>query len=135
MDRAMVSSIFVSAVGLFTAVSVVYLLAWFSGAGQTKAQTMAFVSWLLGHVLLALNMRSDREPLLRLGILSNRLMILWGAAALVFVLVATMVPSVEKLLKTTALNAQEWALVIAVTLAGTFWIEIRKWLLWTSRQG
>ncbi len=128
MGKPMVISIFVSAVGLFAAVSAAYLVTWYSGAGQTKAQTMAFVTWLLGHVLLALNMRSEREPLLRLGFFSNRLMIVWGAATVAFVLLATVVPGVDRLLKTTALSAQEWTLAIGVALVGTFWMEIRKWL-------
>jgi P-type Ca2+ transporter type 2C len=124
----MVTGIFTSAAGLFAAVSVAYLVTWYSGADEVKAQTMAFVTWLVGHVLLALNMRSEREPLLRLGLFSNRLMVLWGAATIAFVLIATSVPGVERLLKTTPLDAQEWALAISVAVAGTFWVEVRKWL-------
>lgn len=128
MDRAMVSSIFSSAVGLFVAVSIAYLVTWYSGAGLVRAQTVAFVTWLLGHVFLALNLRSEQEPLLRLGLFSNRLMIGWGAATIAFVLFATLAPGVQRALRTGTLSGAEWLLVLGVTLAGTFWIEARKWL-------
>jgi Ca2+-transporting ATPase len=138
MDRAMVGSIFSSAVGLFAAVSVAYLVtlwaepqgkAWYSVAGLARAQTVAFVTWLLGHVLLALNMRSERQPIFQLGPFSNRLMVIWGAATIAFVLLVTRVPGVQTALKTVTLSSGEWALVIGTALAGTFWMEARKWLM------
>jgi Ca2+-transporting ATPase len=137
MDRAMVGSIFGSAAGLFAAVSVVYLVtlwaelqgeAWYSAASLARAQTAAFVTWLLGHVLLALNMRSERQPLLQLGLFSNRLMVIWGVATVVFVLLVTCVPGVQAALKTVALSGGDWTLAIGTALAGTFWMEGRKWL-------
>ena len=67
LDRSMVQSIFVSAAGLFAAVCGVYLATWYSGAGLITAQTMAFATWLLGHVFLAFNLRSEREPLVGRG--------------------------------------------------------------------
>jgi Ca2+-transporting ATPase len=139
MDRAMVGSIFGSAAGLFAAVSVVYLVtlwaepqggAGYSAASLARAQTAAFVTWLLGHMLLALNMRSERQPLFQLGLFSNRLMVIWGAATVAFVLLVTCVPGVQAALKTVALSRGEWTLAISMALAGTFWMEIRKWLIW-----
>jgi len=132
MNKAMVRSIFTSAAGLFAAVSLVYLVTWYSGAGLATAQTAAFVTWLLGHVFLALNLRSQREPLFRLGLFSNRLMGWWAAATVLFVLVVTFVPGVQMLFKTTSLSAGTWALAIAAALVGTFWIEVKKWV--TSRR-
>jgi Ca2+-transporting ATPase len=125
-DRAMVSSILTAAAGLFVAVSVVYLLAWYRGAGQAVAQTVAFAAWLLGHVLLAFNLRSERQPLVQVGFFSNRLMIVWGVAAVAFVLLATLVPPLQAVLKTASLSGAQWVLITGATLAGTFWLEIRK---------
>ncbi len=128
MSRSMVGSVFLSATGLFLAVSIAYLATWYSDAGLAIAQTTAFVTWLLGHVFLALNLRSERQPLLRLGFLSNRLMVLWGAAAILFALFATLTPGVQSALRTAALGAGQWALALVLAFVGTFWIEIRKWI-------
>ncbi len=129
MNTAMVRSIFSAAAGLFAAVSVAYLLTWYNGASLATAQTVAFVTWLLGHVLLALNLRSQREPLFRQGLFTNRLMIWWAAATVLFVLVVTFVPGVQMLIKTTPLSGGTWALVITAALMGTFWIEVKKWIV------
>ncbi len=131
MDGPMVRSILGASTGLFAAVSVVYLVTWYTSGGDlVRAQTVAFVAWLLGHVLLAINLRSEREPLSRLGFFSNRLMILWAVAAIAFVLFATLVLGVQNLLKTTTLSGQDWLLVLIATVIGTFWIEMRKVILW-----
>jgi Ca2+-transporting ATPase len=132
MNRAMVTSIFTSAAGLFAAVALSYLVTYYSGASLEEARTVAFTTWLLGHVLLALNMRSEREPLLRIGFFSNRLMIVWALATAVFVLLVTFVPWVQQALHTTHLSRQEWGLVIASSVLGTFWIEARKLLSYQS---
>jgi Ca2+-transporting ATPase len=131
LDGPMAASIFGAGAGLFAAVSVVYLLTWYgSGGNLVQAQTAAFVAWLLGHVFLALNLRSEREPLLRLGFFSNRLMILWAAAASAFALFAALVPGVQTLLKTVTLSGQDWLLIVIATVLGTFWIEIGKVISW-----
>jgi Ca2+-transporting ATPase len=126
MGQAMVTSIFVAAAGLFAAVSVAYLISWYGSHDLMRAQTMAFVTWLLGHVLLALNMRSERESLIRLGVLSNRLMLWWGAATIVVVIVMTSVPSVGALFRVARLDDREWAMAIIAAVVGTFWLEILK---------
>lgn len=133
MNRGMVASIFISAVGLFAAVSVAYLITWYSGAGQVQAQTTAFATWLIGHVLLAFNLRSEREPLLRLGLFSNRLMIVWAAATFLFVMIIAFVPGVQSAFKTGTLSSSEWVLVLVPAMVGTFWLEARKWLTTCSR--
>jgi Ca2+-transporting ATPase len=126
MDRSMLASIFSSAIGLSAAVSICYLVTWYRTQNLTEAQTMAFVAWLLGHIFLALNLRSEREPLLRLGIFSNRVMVIWAVATIGLLLFATLVPGVRGLFKVAPLSAAEWALALFSALVGTFWIEAGK---------
>jgi P-type Ca2+ transporter type 2C len=126
MDRPMLTLLFSAAAGLFAAVSLVYLVTSYSGAGVVKAQTMAFVTWILGHVLLAINLRSDREPLRRVGFFSNRAILVWAGAAIAFVLLATLLPPVRVSLKTSPLTPGDWALAAGAAIVGTFWLEARK---------
>jgi P-type Ca2+ transporter type 2C len=127
MDGAMVRSIFRAAMGLFAAVAVAYLVTWYSGAEPSRARMMAFVTWLLGHVFLAINLRSDQQPLLQVGVFSNRWMLGWSVATIAFALFATRVPGVTDVLTTEVLTGGEWALAGGAALAGTFWMEIWKW--------
>jgi len=133
MDRAMLITIFSSAAGLFGAVSLAYLTTWFARGDLSRAQTMAFVTWLFGHVLLALNMRSDREPIFQLGLLSNRVMVGWAVATAACAVGATSVPNLGALLRVLPLSGSEWALVIGAAVVGTFWREPVKLISWRRR--
>ncbi|MGD0309227.1 MAG: HAD-IC family P-type ATPase [Acidobacteriota bacterium] len=126
MDRPMLACIFSSAVGLFAAVSVSYLATWYRTHDLTEAQTMAFAAWLVGHIFLALNLRSEREPLVRLGYFSNHLMVIWATATLALLLFATLVPAVQGLFRVVPLSPTEWLLAAGATMIGTFWIEAKK---------
>jgi Ca2+-transporting ATPase len=129
MNRAMVQSIFSAAAGQFAATVLVYLVTWYSGAGLAVAQTAAFVTWLLGHVLLAFSMRSERMPLVRLGFFSNRVMLWWAMATVLFVLAVTFIPPVQALFKTTPLPSWLWLLAVVSALVGIGWREVMKWIL------
>jgi Ca2+-transporting ATPase len=128
LDRALLSILFGGAAGLAAAVSFVYLLTWYSGAGATTAHTAAFVTWLIGHVLLAFNFRTEREPVLRLGLFSNRVLLAWAGATLCFVLVVTLVPAIQTAVNTTTLSPATWVLILAASVVGTCWIEVAKWV-------
>jgi Ca2+-transporting ATPase len=126
LDRRMVASVFVSATGLFAAVFIAYYVAWSGSGDLVMAQTAAFVTWLFTHVLLAFNMRSERQPMYLLGPLSNRTMALWAASAMVFAVLVTEVPFLHGAIKTTFLPPEMWALIIGLAIAGSFWMELVK---------
>ena len=126
MGRAMWSSIFISALGLFLAVSVSYLFHFYRGYSLVQAQTAAFVAWMLGHVFLAFNMRSEKEPLYRVGFLSNKLMLIWAIITVLALLLVVNVAPLQEALKTTSLPGASWALILGITIVTTFWAEAKK---------
>jgi len=126
MNRSMLSGISMGALSLFVAVTANFLLVWFQTQNLTQAQTVAFATWMLGHILLALNFRSEKEPLVKLGFFSNKVMVLWAVLAAVTLIVGTSLPFVHDSLKITNLSLQDWALVILVSFAATFWMELKK---------
>jgi Ca2+-transporting ATPase len=134
MNRTMLVNIALGALSLFAAVSATYLFTWFSNQNLEFAQrlvlsqTIAFATWMLGHIFLALNFRSDKEPLLKLGLFSNKVMVLWALLAVGTLLVGTSLPFVNESLRITSLSLENWALVIAVAFVATFWIELKKLL-------
>ncbi len=126
MDRSMLTGIFAGAAGLFAAVAAAYLITWSRTGSLPTAQTMAFVTWLLGHALLALNMRSERAPLFRVGMFTNRLMWVWIAAVSVAAAAFVGLPFMREALKVTALSSGQWALAVGLALVGSFWQELVK---------
>ncbi|HVP92206.1 MAG TPA: cation-transporting P-type ATPase [Acidobacteriota bacterium] len=128
ITRGMLFSIFVSALTLFIAVSACYLLTYYWTGDLTRAQTVAFATWIFTHIFLAFNLRSERQPLFKSGIFSNKVMLGWALAAIATLLLATTVPALQTVLKTSTLTAFDWVLVLAVSFLSTFWIDFTKWV-------
>jgi Ca2+-transporting ATPase len=126
MNKTMQWNIFLGAVSLFAAVSINYLFVWYQTNNLAHAQTIAFATWMLGHIFLALNFRSEREPLTKLGLRSNKVMILWALLVVVTLLVGTNLPFIHNSLKITYLSLSDWGLVVGVSFLATFWIELKK---------
>jgi Ca2+-transporting ATPase len=87
---------------------------------------VAFATWMLGHIFLALNLRSDHTPLLKQGLLTNKNMLIWAIIALVVLVLAISTPFIQTSLQITELNLQSWVMVILVAFISTFWMEIKK---------
>ncbi len=129
MNKNMLTTLALGAISLFAAVTATYLFTWYqnpTSAGLQHAQTVAFATWMLGHILLALNLRSDREPLVKLGVLSNKVMVLWAVVVVVTLLVGTNLPLIANSLKITSLTLTDWAIVIVAAFVATFWMELKK---------
>ena len=126
MNRSMLITLFMGALSLFAAVSIAYLPTWYQTQDLALAQTVAFATWMVGHIFLALNFRSDKEPLVKLGFGSNRLMLLWALTIALALLAATNLPFMHAALKVTSLNLANWVTVLAVSFVSIFWMEIKK---------
>jgi TRAP-type mannitol/chloroaromatic compound transport system permease small subunit len=77
---------------MFVAVLGAY---WYAAAvGGTRAEqtSFAFTAWMLGHVVLAFVSRSEREPLGKIGLFSNRVVNIWALATVAFLLIGMNVP-------------------------------------------
>jgi len=130
----MTRSIVISSLGLFIAVTVVYLLTWYNTKDTATSQTVAFFGWLIGHVLLAFNMRSERQPMFQLGLTSNRIMLIWAVAVGVFLISISTIPGAQTLVKTTTLTSSQWAMILGATFVGTFWLEIKKMITYANKK-
>jgi P-type Ca2+ transporter type 2C len=126
LNKSMLRPLFLGAVGLFIAVTATFLFAWYTTQSLPYARTVAFATWMFGHIFLALNFRSEREPLIKEGLLSNKVMLLWALLVFVTLLVGTSLPLIQTSLQITGLSLQDWALAIAVSFAATFWMELAK---------
>jgi Ca2+-transporting ATPase len=126
INRNMLTNMSVGSISLAAAVLINYLSAWYLGWGPVQAQTIAFATWLVGHIFLAVTMRSHTEPIWKIGILSNKAMLIWAAIALAFLLLVTNLPIAQVPLKLTALNGSGWLLAFLTPLITIFIFEIKK---------
>jgi Ca2+-transporting ATPase len=140
MNRNMQLNIVLGALSLFAAVSVCFLFTWYAnpnlalGQRLALAQTVAFATWMVGHIFLALNFRSEKEPLHKLGLLSNKIMLLWALLVASTLIVGTSLSFIHTSLKITNLSLPYWSLVVGVAFVATFWIELKKTLSSGSEQ-
>ena len=126
IDREMLTRMSLGSVCLSAAVLINYLLAWYSGQGLLVARSVAFGTWLIGHIFLAFTMRSQREPLTKIGILSNRIMLIWAAVAICFVALVGNFAATQATLKVAPLDLRNWLLAFGVPFVTVFWLEIKK---------
>jgi Ca2+-transporting ATPase len=131
LNKSMLTSMGLGSLSLFAAVTATYLFTWFSPTAPglqhlQHAQTIAFATWMIGHILLALNFRSEKEPLSKLGVLSNKIMVLWGLVAIATLLLATNVAGIASSLRITSLTPTDWVIIVVAAFVSTFWIELVK---------
>jgi P-type Ca2+ transporter type 2C len=126
INGSMLTNISVGSISLAAAVLINYLLVWYLGWGAVQAQTIAFATWLIGHIFLAVTMRSHREPIWKIGILSNKAMLVWAATALAFLILVTNLSIAQAPLKLTTLNPNGWLLAFLTPLITIFLFEIKK---------
>jgi Ca2+-transporting ATPase len=115
-----------NSVGLVIAILAVYFGSLALGYGVDGARTAAFATWLLGHIVLAMNLKQRRKPLLQQGLLANRFAFGWLLGMILLVLAMTFVGPVRSLLKTTPLSAIQWLGVAVGAVAASGWMEVIK---------
>ena len=127
----MITDLAISAACLFTAVMLAYFYARSLPASpnlSAEIQSFAFSAWMMGHIILAFLMRSEKEPLYVLGPLSNKVIDLWAVLAFSFLFIAIAIPTVSTQLRLTALTSGQLVLVFAFAFLPIFWQEIVKLL-------
>jgi Ca2+-transporting ATPase len=125
MDRSMQFGIVAGGLSLGVAVLIAYLFAWAQGLSQGQAQTAAFAAWMVGHVVLAANMRTERASVVR-TFLSNRAYLVWAASAVLIVVVGLSLPFVQERLHLQSLPSSVWLVAIVAAIALPSWWEVWK---------
>ena len=125
--RGMAQQILV--IGLLMGVVSLAVGYWAWSQGNTAWVTMVFMTLTLSQMGNALAIRSDKESLFRIGLLSNRSML--GAVLLTFALqlAVTYVPFLQGIFNTEALTAQELGISLLASTAVFIVSEIWKAIL------
>jgi Ca2+-transporting ATPase len=126
LDLPILRGISANGFSLFAAVSLVYFFARSQNLPEIQAQTLAFTTWIVSHIILAFVSRSEAEPLHKLGFFSNRLMNLWALAVIAFLTLVLFVPVVAAQLKIGTISFSQFGIILAVSFVASFWQEIVK---------
>ena len=126
LGKELVFKIFRNGIPLAIGISTLYMILYFQTGNLVLAQTTAFVAWLLGHILLALNLKQEKLSLFKQGLFSNRFGAFCLVGMIVFSFAITLIPALHPYLKTSALSFGLWMAVVGVIVLSTFWIEVHK---------
>ena len=92
------------------------------------AETMAFVTLSTSELIRAFTARSERYPVLKMGVFSNKWMNYAVLASLLMVLLVVYVPFLNPIFKTTPLGWEQWQLILPLLLIPSIVAELVKWL-------
>ena len=91
------------------------------------AETMAFVTLSTSELIRAFTARSERYPVLKLGVFSNKWMNYAVLASLAMVLLVVYVPFLNPIFKTVPLGWEQWQLILPLLLIPSVVAELVKW--------
>lgn len=104
----------------------VYLWIYLSTGNLIMAQTAAFVTWLIGHIGLALQLKQERRSLFSEGIFRNRLGVLWFSSVTALAICISAVPLFHPFVKTTTLPWNVWCVIGLILTATTSIVELSR---------
>jgi len=126
INKQMILGILKSGLSLFAAAIIVYSYALYNNYPLILTQTLVFSTWITGHVFLAFVTRSEKEPIYKIGIFSNKVILLWTAAAFIFLFTVLNINLFGAPLKITSISINQYLVVFAVSFALIFWQELGK---------
>ena len=94
--------------------------------GIGRARTAAFIVLACSQLFHAFNCRSMTESLFKIGILTNKKLILATVVSFLVQMLAVYVPLLQKVFKTEPLGGFDWLLVIAISSLPLWAMEIVK---------
>lgn len=121
------------------AITSVTLLAFFIGmqkypATPELARTMAFATLSFSELLRAFTARSERYPLLRIGVFTNRYMNLAVLSSLVLLIGVLYTPFLNTIFDTTPLGWAQWQLLLPLLIIPSIAAELTKFILLRRRK-
>ncbi|MEM1717367.1 MAG: HAD-IC family P-type ATPase [Candidatus Bathyarchaeia archaeon] len=116
-------------VSLFMAVGTLWIfnIAWLNG-DLRKAQTLGFTTMAMFQVFNAINCRSRTTSVFKLGLTTNKYLLLGIATSIILQLLATFLHPLQIALGTVTLSLWEWATIFLISSSVFFADELRKFV-------
>ena len=128
VNKFMLTGIGIQTVAITAATLIAYSLGLRSG-NQQIAETMAFVTLSLSELLRAYTARSERYPLLKMGVFKNKWMNYAVLGSMVLVLLVIYIPFLNTIFDTVPLTLLEWEQIIPLLLLPSVAAELVKYFV------
>ncbi|MFC2055695.1 cation-translocating P-type ATPase, partial [Chloroflexota bacterium] len=136
INRFMRNGIAIQTVSITTVTLAAYLMGLRLYPNQPEfAMTMAFVTLSLSELLRAYTARSERYPILKIGVFTNRYMNLAVLSSFILILLVVYVPFLQPIFSTVPLGWTQWQLIIPLLILPSLAAEAYKYFLaWRQKQ-
>jgi len=116
------------------AIAAVTLGAYWIGLGFRRehtalAGTMAFVTLSFSELLRAFTARSERYPMLKTGLFSNKWMFFAVASSLLLLIMVIYVPLLQPVFNTVPLTLGHWKTLLPLLVTPAVVAELSKWMI------
>lgn len=101
---------------------------WYWRANDPNWQTMLFTTLTLSQMAHVMAIRSERQSLLKIGLMSNKPLLAAVSLTVVLQLALVYVPFLQVFFKTTPLPLPTLALTVALSSIVFVSVEIEKWI-------
>ncbi len=98
----------------------------FNTQNVIRAQTLAFVTMAFFQIFNSLNCRSQTKSIFKLGIFTNKYLLIAIIAAIILQVAATAIPILQTALGTQALSITDWTIIVLISSSVLIADEIRK---------
>ncbi|MDO8662508.1 MAG: calcium-transporting P-type ATPase, PMR1-type [Candidatus Omnitrophota bacterium] len=95
--------------------------------GITRARTAAFIVLACAQLFHSFNCRSMTESLFKLGVLTNKKLVLAVCLSFLLQMLVVYAPFLQKVFKTEALGLFDWAFVLVISSLPLWLMEAWKW--------
>jgi len=135
INKEMLIGTAVQTVAITSAVLIAYWrgMNWEAGQGMAAdvatAETMAFVTLTLSELFRAYTSRSERYPLLKLGIFTNKWMQYAVGFSILLLLPVVYIPALQPIFGTVPLTLPEWELIMPLILIPSVANELQKYIM------
>jgi len=129
INRSMLVGIVVQSSVMTAAVLGSFLLAMNKYPGNlAAAQTVAFATLVVSELLRAFTIRSERLSVFKIGLATNKWMLLATGSSLLLLLAIIYIPVFEPIFSTVALDWQDWLILLPLSFADSVANEVYKWV-------
>jgi len=137
INRFMTVGIVIQTIAITSTCLAAYLIGLNAHPTQPEyAETMAFVTLSLSELLRAYTARSERYPLLSLGIFANKYMNLAVLSSALLILAVVYLPFLQTAFNTTPLGWSQWELILPLFLIPSLAAEFSKYVMkWMRKAG
>lgn len=127
INKPMKVGIIVQTVAITFVTLAAYVLGLKAHPGEPiYAQTMGFVTLSLSELLRAFTARSERLPIWKIGVFSNKLMNYAIVSSLVLILAVIYIPFLQPIFNTIPLGWRQWELILPLIAIPAIAAETRK---------